>query len=327
MTPFFLALGGLVAFAAAVLLLRSFGDRGRVGRLLAAIPAVTIAEARRLGEAGEARYVRIDGRIDADAEFEDADHKPLVLRRTTVEWGEGASRGDASVIRAVPFLLREGLDEIAVAADEINVGLVVVPRVSEGRVGDIWGPDAAADQAGLTPIRRVADFPDQPAGVPLDAPARLRLELVSSVEHAAVLGVPTRRPDGTLEMAAGAGRPLVLSTLEGDEAMRILSGGAVGRSRAAIALLVASGLLLAASLLWWLVDAIVAPGTALAASPEPSIRPGNDTRTPGASSGFVGAPLLAIGGVLIVAGVSLLASLAWVRLTGRNGPGPRPPRT
>jgi hypothetical protein len=48
---------------------------------------------------------------------------------------------------------------------------------------------------------------------------------VSSIEHAIVVGVPRLDADGQPAISAGLGRPLVLSTLETDEAMRVLADG------------------------------------------------------------------------------------------------------
>ena len=55
--------------------------------------------------------------------------------------------------------------------------------------------------------------------------------------------------------------------------------------------------------------------TALAASPDPTLRPGSDTRTSGGGPGLVGDPLLALLGVLGIAAVSVIATLAYVRFT------------
>jgi hypothetical protein len=114
------------------------------------------------------------------------------------------------------------------------------------------------------------------------------------------------------------GRPLIVSILEDDEAMRVLTGGATGRSRLAIAALVTAGVCFVIAVAWWLLDAVVGGGAAaaLAATPEPTLRPGSDTRTSGGGPGLVGDPLFA---VLIVAAVAILSvagSLAWIRMTG-----------
>jgi hypothetical protein len=206
----------------------------------------------------------------------------------------------------VPFVVREGLDEIGVEAGELADGLIVIPRLSRGRVSDL------GERA--------------PDGVAADAEAALTVEQVSSVEHATVIGVPRRAPDGRLVIGAGLGRPLILTTLERDEAMRVLTGGATGRSRLAVACLAAGAILIGAAVIWWLVDALSGGASAtLAASPSPSTRPGSDTRTSGGGPGLVGEPLLAILGVLGVGVASVVASLAYIRLTGGRREGPRRP--
>ncbi len=300
----------MLALGVAAAILRSFGPRYRVGRLLAVVPRISIAEAVGLAEAGQPRYVRIDGRIESDAEFEDDAHRPLVLRRTTIQWRPardgGAPADDAwrpaadPVVDLAPFVIREGLDEIDVDATALGDGLVVVPRMSIGKVADL-GARA-------------------PEGVTGEAEARLIIEQVSSVEHGTVLGVPQRGEDGRAVIGAGLGRPLILTTLERDEAMRVLTGGAAGRSRLAIACLAGGALLVTAAVAWWLLDSIVGGGVAaaLAASPDPTLRPGTDVRS-GSAPGFVGNPGLAILGVVAVGIGSLVATLAWVRLTGGRG--------
>jgi len=311
--PLLLAVAGALALGIAGAILRSFGPGYRVGRLLAVAPRVSIAEAVRIAEAGETAYIRVDGRIDSDDEFEDADHRPLVLRRTTLRWRPPGRRGSWATFdeatERVDFVVREGLDEIGVAAPELADGLVVVPRLRRGRAGDL------GDEA--------------PAGVPADADVTHTVEQVSSVEHATVAGVPRRGTDGKPVIGAGLGRPLLLTTLEHDEAMRILTGGATGRARIGIACLVAGAILLGGATIWLIVDALLGGGAAvaLAATPDPTLRPGGDTRTPGSNPGFVGEPMLAILGVLALGIGALLATLAYIRLSGgRGSTGPTPPR-
>ena len=300
-TPLLLAAAGVVALVGAAVILRSFGPRYRVGRLLAVVARISVADAIRLAESGEARYVRVDGRIDSDAEFEDADHRPLVLRRTRIDWraaGRGWTPFDTR-LEVAPFVVREGMDEVAVDAEALGDGLVVVPRQSVGRARDVEAMVAA--------------------GIDPDAEARLRVELVSSVDHATVLGVPARATDGSVVLRPGLGRPLVVSTLESDEAMRVLAGGAIGRSRLAIACLSAGLALIGLAAAWWLIDALLGGGAAaaLAASPDPTMRPGTDTRSSGGGPGLVGEPVLAVLGVFGVALVSVLATVAYLRLTAR----------
>lgn len=311
--PLALAAAGALALGIAAAILRSFGPRYRVGRVLAVAPRVSVAEAVRIAEAGEAAYVRIDGRIDSDDEFEDEHHRPLVLRRTTLQWhpalGAGGHGGDdlrwrpigEPSVELAPFVVREAMDEIEVDGAALAEGLIVVPRISSGKVADL------GDRA--------------PEDVGPDGDARQIVEQVSSVEHATVIGVPTRAANGRMVMRPGLGRPLLLTTLERDEAMRVLTGGSTGRARVAIACLVAGAALLGGAAVWFVVETLLggSVAVALAASPDPTLRPGGDTRTPGSSPGFVGEPMMAILGVLAVGLVSLLATLAYVRLSGGRG--------
>ena len=71
---------------------------------------------------------------------------------------------------------------------------------------------------------------------------RLRVEQISAVEHATVVGTPGPRSGRPAVLTAGRGRPLILSTLEPAEAMQLLSGG---RNRAmVVAILLVGGLAL-----------------------------------------------------------------------------------
>jgi len=67
---------------------------------------------------------------------------------------------------------------------------------------------------------------------------RLRIDQLSAVEHATVAGVVARSPGGTPHITAGMGRPLILSSVEPDAAMRLLASGRRGSVLAAAALLV-----------------------------------------------------------------------------------------
>jgi hypothetical protein len=230
-TPPILIGVGLVALAVAAVTLRSFGAGYRIGRLLSGTPAVTIAEARAIAARGETRYVRVAGRIDSADEFEDENHRPLVFRRVRVEArrdGRWASIEDRR--QAVDFEVQEGLDAISVDHTVLDEGLVVIPRVSEGIAGDAAGL--------LAP------------GFPSDAPVRVRIDLISSVEHATVVGVPIGSADGGVRMTAGSGRPLVLTTLGQSEAMRVLAGGRRWRMLVAALGFVVGLALLTVGLLW-----------------------------------------------------------------------------
>lgn len=298
MTPLLLILVGLAGVAVGAAILRSFGPGYRVGRLLAATPAVSVAEAIGLAD-GPPRYVAVRGRIDAEDEFEDDAHRPLVLRRARIQVAQGAGwRTVDEHIEAVPFGIREGLDGIGVDHAALDPGLVVMPRESVGTA---------------------ADAPDRlPEGTPPDARVRLLVEQVSSVEHAVVVGVPSRQPDGSVRLTVGLGRPLILTTLETDEAMRVLAASNPRRPLAA-AIALAGGLAALTIGLTWAVLA-AATGTALAASPSPSAVIGGDPRSSGEGPGLVGDPVFAIVAVLAIAAAAIVATTVYVRLTaGRHG--------
>ena len=226
--PLLVGAAGLLALGVAVAILRSFGPGYRVGRLLAVVPQIPIAEAVALAERGETRYVRVDGRIDSDAEFEDDAHRPLVFRRTRLQLRRGAGWSTFEDARQrVRFEVRDGLQGIVVDDAALDSGLVVVPRESVGTAADV------ADRV--------------PPGTPADAVVRLRVDQVSSVEHATVLGVPTMDDAVEPRLTAGLGRPLILTTLERGEAMRMLTEGEARRPMIAAACLAAGlGLVLLA---------------------------------------------------------------------------------
>jgi hypothetical protein len=286
---------GLAALAIGVAILRSFGPNYRVGRLLAVTPIVTVAEARTLA-AGPPRYVGVRGRVDAEGAFEDDAHRPLVLRRVRIQSGRGMRWTTVDEqVEAIDFAIREGLDGIAVDHASLGAGLVVMPRESTGTA---------------------ADAPDRvPAEMQPTTPIRLRVEQVSSVEHAEVAGVPSLNPSsGAPWMTAGLGRPLILTTLERDEAMRILASDAPRRPLAAAIAFVIGLVAVTFGLAWALIG--LATQSALAASPTPSAAVGGDPRSSGQGPGLVGDPLFAIGLMLAIGLGAALITTLYVRLTG-----------
>jgi hypothetical protein len=216
---------GLAAGVAGWLLLRRHGTAWRVGRLLAAAPHRTLEEAVALAAAGESRYVRLHGRIDSEEEFPSEDGQPLVYSRRRLQRhdGHGWQTFDDERL-AVPFGLRHQGTRIAIDADALGDGLVVVPRESEG---------VAAD---LTESALTGPLPDLSA----DTPVRLRVERISAVDHATVAGVPRLSADGSVILGPGQGRPLLLTTLEQDEAMRVLASEHRREVQLAAGLLVAA---------------------------------------------------------------------------------------
>ena len=304
MEPLVVLVAGLLAVGGGVVVLRSFGPGYRVGRLLASTPTTTIEQAEAWAAAGTPHYVRIDGRLDSAEDFPDENARPLVYRRRRMETRH---RGHWDVVgeevQVVPFEVREGLGVLAIDGQRLAEGLIVLPREAMGTAAEV------ADRL--------------PPGTPPDLPVRYRVEQVSAVEHATVLGVPERQADGTTRLTAGLGRPLVLSTVERTEAMQLLAGGRRGRPLAALALLVAGLGLLALGLAWSvvrLVAAVIVPSPVLGASPTATPAGAGDTRSAGEGPGLVGSPLLAIGLVVAIATLAVIATLIYVRLTGGRTP-------
>ena len=235
--PLFLVLAGVVALGAGWCLLRSMGPRARVGRILAATPLVEVGTAVELAGAGEPRYVGVGGRLDADEPWEDEGGRPLVFRRSTLERRDGDGWVSFETQRrVVPFEVSGALDRIAVDGDALDDGLIVVTRESTGTAAEI--PDRV------------------PAGTPPETPIRLRVDLLSAVDHAVVLGVPTMSGTGPI-LRAGLGRPLILTTLEPAEAMRVLAEGRQNTTRLISALLGGGGVAVVIGLAWLAVDAVL----------------------------------------------------------------------
>jgi hypothetical protein len=221
--PLLLLVLGLALVVAGALFMSSIGPDQRVGRLLASTPRVSVEQALALTTDAVPRYVRLDGRLDSDEDFPDERQQPLIFRRRRLEAWRGRRweiLGEARDL--VPFQLNEGLASIAIDGQALDVGLVVLPREALGAARE--APELLPD--GLDPATRV----------------RLRIEQLSVVEHATVIGTPALDAAGKPILTAGRGRPLILSTLETAEAMQFLAGG---RGRAmVVAILLLGGLAL-----------------------------------------------------------------------------------
>lgn len=235
-TPALLLIAAVATSAAGLLLLRRDGRGWRVGRLLAVAPRRSLEQAVVMARAGDDRYVRVHGRIDSEEEFPGDDDKPIVFRRRRLQRAE---RRDIWTTfdderSSVPFGLTERGDTLMIDAEALGDGLIVVPRLSEGVAADI--PE---DALSGTPVE-----------LPADAIVRMRLEQVSSTDHATAAGIAVEAADGTLTLTAGQGRPLILTTLDPDEAMRVLG------SHQRMSVLVGGACLIAATFL--LLGAVVA---------------------------------------------------------------------
>ena len=238
MSPLLPLVGGVVLLALTAAILRSYGPRYRVARLLSTMRPVSVEAALQSVERGELGYLRVDGRIDSEEAFEDAAHRPLVLRRTRLQARTRRGwRTFEETREQVPFEVGDGIRAIEIDGAALDSGLVVIPRESVGVVGDL------ADRA--------------PAGMAPATPARAVVEQISAVEHAIVLGVAVPTPEGRVRLTAGLGRPLVITTLEIPEAMRVIAGDGRTRPGLVAAFGVAGLLLVAISGGWAILAALL----------------------------------------------------------------------
>jgi hypothetical protein len=232
-TSLVLLLIGVLAVLCGAVLLRGVAGY-RVARTLGAAPEIPVAEAVARASRSDGRYVRVRGRIGSAEEFPDEQERPLVFRARRLEVSEGGGRWKVleDERTGVPFTLQERGAEIWLDIDALDEGLVVIRRESTGLALEIPG--------------RV------PPEIPGDALIRYRIDQVSAVEHATAAGVPSRGTDGRAMLTAGSGRPLILTTLDIPDAMRVLSGGQRLRVRAAAGLLLGGIVLTALGLASWL---------------------------------------------------------------------------
>ena len=230
--PLVFAACGVAALLSAVLLLRRVPGY-RVARVLSSAPDVSIDDAIRAATEGRRRYVRVRGRIASEEEFPDEQNRPLVFRRRRLEVekraGEWRTVDDERI--GVPFALQERASSIGIDVDALTDGLVVLPREASGFAREV--PDIV------------------PPGTPPDAAVRHRVDQVSAVEHATAAGVPIARLEGGAVLTEGLGRPLILTTLEVPEAMRVLSAGRRRTAVAVVVLLATAGALLALAVASW----------------------------------------------------------------------------
>lgn len=229
----FAVTGAAACLLLAALLLRRLGSGYRIARLLASAPEASLSEIIEAAAAGERRYLRTSGRVSSEEEFPDENQRPLVFRRQRIEQRAGGAWRVLEEDRvAVPFGIEDRRTFVAIDADALGEGLVVMPRESLGSVAEL--PDALRSRLSSDADPRT--------------PIRLRLDQVSAVEHATVVGMPQSGPNGPM-LTAGLGRPLILSTLEPAAAMRLLAGDGRRLVLAASAALISGLALLAVALL------------------------------------------------------------------------------
>jgi hypothetical protein len=300
-----IALIGAALVAVGLLLSRRTDVRTRAGQLLAGLSPVTPTEALRLAALrGESSpYLAIKGSIDAAEIFEDENHRPLVYRRERVSIAdEGGWRVIDTAERSLPFVVSDPSSAIRISTDDLADGLVVVERRWEGSVAELHAAGREYQSADTAALVAALAASDPTRG------ARVGLEQISNLDRATAAG---QLVDG--ELRAGAGRPLVVTTLERAEALRLL--GAEGRGRLAsstLALaLLALGLLL---LIGGIALALASPALgADAASPSPT-----PTATPesgDARNGGVGVGPGGLLGLVVMFALPLLFAAVVVLVT------------
>jgi hypothetical protein len=275
---------------------------------MAGVAPVTPREALLIGDG---HYLAVSGNIDAAEAFEDESHRPLVYRRERVLIADGATwREIERVVRSVPFVISDGEHALAIDAAQLGDGLVVIERQWDGSVAEL----AAAHRDYQNP--ESAALVAQLASAAPTAGARVILEQISTLDRGTAAGLLR----GGALTAGGAGQPLVLTTLDRREALRILGSGqraSLAAGLLTLLLLIVGALLLLAGSAALLSEATSGAGAALSPSPAPSptaasgesgdARNGGVGTGPGGLAGLLGALAAPFAvGALIAAVVSVV---------------------
>ena len=300
-----IALIGAALLVIGLLLSRRTDARTRAGQLLAGLSPISPTEALKLAalRGDSAPYLAIKGSIDAPEIFEDEHHRPLVFRRERVSIAdEGGWRVIDTAERSLPFVVSDPSNSISIATADLADGLVVVERRWEGSVGELHAAEREYQRPETAALVAALATSDPTRG------ARVGLEQISNLDRATAAG---QLVDG--ELRAGAGRPLVVTTLERADALRLLGGEARGRlvsSTLALALL-AIGLLL---LLGGVALTLASPALgADAASPSPTPTPNPESGD--ARNGGVGVGPGGLLGLVVMFALPLLFASIVVLVT------------
>ena len=300
-----IALIGAALLVIGLLLSRRTDARTRAGQLLAGLSPISPTEALKLAalRGDSAPYLAIKGSIDAPEIFEDEHHRPLVFRRERVSIAdEGGWRVIDTAERSLPFVVSDPSNSISIATADLADGLVVVERRWEGSVAELHAAGREYQRPETAALVAALATSDPTRG------ARVGLEQVSNLDRATAVG---QLVDG--ELRAGAGRPLVVTTLERADALRLLGGEARGRlvsSTLALALL-AIGLLF---LLGGVALALASPALgADAVSPSPTPTPNPESGD--ARNGGVGVGPGGLLGLVVMFALPLLFAAIVVLIT------------
>jgi len=303
MNPVVIVGAALILFG--LLLSRRTDARTRAGQLLAGLSPISPTDALKLAalRGDAAPYLAIKGSIDAAEIFEDENHRPLVYRRERVSIAdEGGWRVIDTAERSLPFVVSDPSSAISIATADLADGLVVVERRWEGSVAELHAASREYQRPETAALVAALAVSDPTRG------ARVGLEQISNLDRATAAG---QLIDG--ELRAGAGRPLVVTTLERAEALRLLGTEGRGRlasSTLALALLALGALLLIGGLA--LTFASPALG-ADAVSPSPTPTPNPESGD--ARNGGVGVGPGGLLGLVVMFALPLLFAVIVVLLT------------
>lgn len=299
------ALIGAALLVIGLLLSRRTDARTRAGQLLAGLSPISPTEALKIAalRGDSAPYLAIKGSIDAPEIFEDEHHRPLVFRRERVSIAdEGGWRVIDTAERSLPFVVSDPSNSINIATTDLADGLVVVERRWEGSVAELHAAGREYQRPETAALVAALATSDPTRG------ARVGLEQISNLDRATAAG---QLVDG--ELRAGAGRPLVVTTLERADALRLLGGEARGRlvsSTLALALLVIGLLLLLGGVALTLASPALG---ADAASPSPTPTPNPESGD--ARNGGVGVGPGGLLGLVVMFALPLLFAAIVVLIT------------
>ena len=299
------ALIGAALLVIGLLLSRRTDARTRAGQLLAGLSPISPTEALKIAalRGDSAPYLAIKGSIDAPEIFEDEHHRPLVFRRERVSIAdEGGWRVIDTAERSLPFVVSDPSNSINIATTDLADGLVVVERRWEGSVAELHAAGREYQRPETAALVAALATSDPTRG------ARVGLEQISNLDRATAAG---QLVDG--ELRAGAGRPLVVTTLERADALRLLGGEARGRlvsSTLALALLVIGLLLILGGVALTLASPALG---ADAASPSPTPTPNPESGD--ARNGGVGVGPGGLLGLVVMFALPLLFAAIVVLIT------------
>ena len=246
MLPLWLGLGGGVLLGAGLLAIRRSGARAAMGRRLAGARQVRVGELLDLapGDAIPDRPVRVVGRIRCAEPIVTSQDDRLVAFHRDVEVATpgGGWRSIERLRETRSFELWDHDGSLPVDPAEAAEPLIVLPHVWTGSADALDETYAAALARLTAELGRLTE-------------ARATTRMVSVVDRLLLLAEVTRGADGQVALASPRGGYL-LSSLELDDAMRLLGGKRprlllVGAAAivTAVVLLVAAAALLGAAFL------------------------------------------------------------------------------